>query len=150
MSSLDWVPELAAALDELVPLDDGSSATWDDVVARVNRRRRLRLWQSRPRRGLRLAIVVALLLLLLAGVATATYLALRSSPAALIFPRTREAAFAVFDARERTHDLWRCRRHWFCDEVAGVALSPDGKRLALSFDSLTLWAPNIGGCISLT
>jgi hypothetical protein len=80
MSSLDWAPELAAALDELVPLDDSSSATWDDVVARVNRRRRLRLWPSRPRRRLRLAIVVALLLLLLAGVATATYLALRSSP----------------------------------------------------------------------
>ena len=77
MSSLDWVPELAAALDELVPLDDGSSAAWDDVVSRVGRRSRRRLWPRRPRRGLRLAIVVALLLLLLTGAAAATYLIVR-------------------------------------------------------------------------
>ena len=40
MSSVDWVPELAAALDGLVPLEDGSRADWNDVVARAD-------WNSR-------------------------------------------------------------------------------------------------------
>ena len=33
MSSIDWVPELAAALDQLVPPDEASRADWGDVVA---------------------------------------------------------------------------------------------------------------------
>jgi TolB protein len=75
VSGLDWVPELATALDGLVPLEEVSRADWDDVVGRVDRRQ-LRLG-GRPRRRVRLAIVVALLLLLLTGVATATYLIAR-------------------------------------------------------------------------
>jgi Tol biopolymer transport system component len=76
VSSLDWVPELATALDGLVPLEESSRADWDDVVGRLDRRQ-LRLGHGRPRRRVRLAIVVALLLLLLTGVATATYLIAR-------------------------------------------------------------------------
>jgi TolB protein len=79
MSSVDWVPELAAALDELVPLEESSGAGWDDVVARAGSRRTLRLSRARPRRNLRLVIVIALLFLLLTGVATATYLLLRGN-----------------------------------------------------------------------
>lgn len=77
MSNVDWVPELAAALDELVPQDASSGPRWHDVVARAGRRRTLRI--GRARRSLRLAIVIALLLLLLAGVATATYLLLHGN-----------------------------------------------------------------------
>jgi Tol biopolymer transport system component len=79
MSSLDWVPELATDLDELVPLEDSSRADWDDVVGRVDSRRQLRLARGRPHRRLRLAIVVALVFLLLTGVATATYLLVRGN-----------------------------------------------------------------------
>jgi Tol biopolymer transport system component len=79
VSSLDWVPELATALDELLPLEDSSRADWEDVVGRAGRRRQLRLGRGRPRRRLRLAIVVAFLFLLLTGVATATYLLVRGN-----------------------------------------------------------------------
>src|SRR5262245_47809616 len=74
MSSVDWVPELAAALDELIPLEESSHADWNDVVARADSRRMPRLGGARPRPRLRLVLVVGLLFLLLAGVATATYL----------------------------------------------------------------------------
>jgi hypothetical protein len=143
MSSLDWVPELAAALDELVPLDDGSSATWDDVVARAGSRRRLWIARRQPGYRLRVAIVVTLVFFLLAGVATATYLALRSSPAGLIIPRTKEPAFAMLDANGRPHDIWRCPRTWICD-IPGVALSPDGRQLALSLGEIGGQSTNVG------
>jgi TolB protein len=77
MSSVDWVPELAVALDRLFPLEDGSQADWNDVVARAGSRRRLPL--RRPHRSVRLAIVIAVIFLLLAGVATATYLLVRGN-----------------------------------------------------------------------
>jgi Tol biopolymer transport system component len=77
MSSVDWVPDLAAALDGLVPVEDGSSADWDNVVGRVGGRHSGWFERRRPRRSLRLAIVIALLFLLLTGVATATYLLVR-------------------------------------------------------------------------
>jgi len=80
MSSFEWMPDLAAALDELVPVGDSSRADWQDVVARVDKRRLLQQrGRRRPHWSLRLAVVVALLFLLLAGVATATYLLVRSN-----------------------------------------------------------------------
>jgi len=80
MSRVDRVPGLSAALDELVPVVDGSRADWNDVVARADTRRKLWFGRGRSRsRRLRLAIVVALLFLLLAGAATATYLLLRGN-----------------------------------------------------------------------
>ena len=80
MSSLEWMPDLAAALDELVPPDDSSRADWQDVVARTGKRRaHARIGRRRLHRSPRLAIVVALLVLLLVGCATATYLLLRGN-----------------------------------------------------------------------
>jgi hypothetical protein len=146
MSSVDWSPELAASLDELIPLGDGTRADWGDVVSRAGTPRRDSWLGRRPAsRRLRVAIVVALVFLALAGVATATYFALRSTPRGLIFPRTREHSYAVLDANGRAHNLWSCPPRWFCDEVAGAALSRNGKQLAISFNALTVWRPNIGG-----
>ncbi|HKD95920.1 MAG TPA: hypothetical protein VKB43_14535 [Gaiellaceae bacterium] len=128
MSSIDWMPDLAAALDELVPPEDRSRADWVDVVGRVRPRRRLELGQ---RRGLRLAIVVAVLLLLLAGVATATYLLVRG-PVGRVLPLVPHA-FPVLDARGHIREIPRaCPRAQFCGDVSGAALSPDGKTLAVS------------------
>ena len=145
MSSVDWSSELAAALERVIPPGDGSRADWGDVLTRVGKRRERRIGRRLPSRPVRLAVAVALVFLLLAGVATATYFALRSSPSGLIYPRTQESSFAVLDAQGHAHDLWRCPRRWFCDEVGGAALSPDGKRLVVAFDALTLARPNIGG-----
>lgn len=79
MSSVDWLPELVAALDGIVPAEDGSRADWDDVVSRVGSRHIRRFERRRPRRSLRLPIVIALLFLLLTGVAMATYLLVRGN-----------------------------------------------------------------------
>lgn len=132
MSSVDWSPELASALNGLIPLDDGSRANWDDVLARAGARHGLRLRRTLPRWRVRLAIAVALLLLLLAGVATATYFALRGSTG-LAFLRTKDGSLAVIDANGRPRTVWNCRRpdRW-CGYIVSVAWSPDGKRLALS------------------
>jgi Tol biopolymer transport system component len=80
MSSLEWMPDLAAALDELVPPGESSRADWHDVVARTHRRHTLaQIGRRRLRWSPRLAIVVALLVLLLVGCATVTYLLLRGN-----------------------------------------------------------------------
>lgn len=129
MSSLDWVPELAAALDELVPLDDGSSASWDDVVGRVARRHRLRFWLGRPHRGLRLAIVVALIFLLLAGVATATYLLVRSD-ARLALGGGSEPLLVTNRNGQGMQLVARCPATRSSCEIDDPTWSPDGTKLA--------------------
>ena len=129
MSSIDWVPELARALDEIVPLEDGARADWEDIVARVDRRRRLRLWHGRPRRRLRLAIVVALLLLLLAGVATATYLLVRGD--GRIALGGGQVPLLVTDpSGHGLHLIARCPVTRPSCEIDAPTWSPDGTQLA--------------------
>ena len=72
MTSSEYSPELAAALDRLVPVDETLRADWEDVVGRAGKRarQRARLIRTRP---LRLALAVVVVFLLLAGVATAAY-----------------------------------------------------------------------------
>jgi Tol biopolymer transport system component len=129
MSSVDWVPELAAELDRLVPLDEGSSASWDDVLGRVARRRRLRLWRGRPHRGLRLAIVVALIFLLLAGVATATYLLVRSDARLAL----GGGSGPLYVTNRNGHGMQlvaRCPATRSSCEIDDPTWSPDGTQLA--------------------
>jgi hypothetical protein len=124
MSSVDWMPELAAALDELVPAGDGSRADWHNVVGRVRRRRR---WPLGQHRGLRLAIVVAVLLLLLAGVATATYLLVRGD-SGLAFGGGE--LMVVNPNSQHQRAIARCAP---ADRGCGIyeaAWSPDGTRVA--------------------
>ena len=72
MTSSEYSPELAAALDRLVPVEETLRADWEDVVGRAGERarQRARLIRTRP---LRLALAVVVVFLLLAGVATAAY-----------------------------------------------------------------------------
>jgi Tol biopolymer transport system component len=130
MSSVDWVPELAAALRRVVPLEDSSRADWDDVVARAGKRRSLRQGHGRPRWSLRLAIVVALLLLLLAGVATATYLIVRGNGGIAVGGGRK--LVVVNPNTGRTHAITSCgqkSRRRGCG-IEEPAFSPNGKRVA--------------------
>jgi hypothetical protein len=95
VSSLDYLAELAAVLDRLVPAD-GLTPDWDDVVRRAGMRRGRRI----GRRRLRLALAVALLLLLLTAVATATYIATRAGQP--------PPSVAALDAGGSPDTLWQC------------------------------------------
>ena len=130
MSSIDWMPELAAALDKLVPVDDGSRADWDDVVSRVGKRRTRRLGLRRPRRGLRLAIVIAVLFLLLAGVATATYLLVRGHGGIALGERGKLLVVNPHGPGPRA--IASCTHTSTSNpcEIAEQSWSPDGKRIA--------------------
>jgi hypothetical protein len=81
MSGLEWMPDLAAALDELVPLPSAADADWQDVLSRAAQTRR-RGWLRAPRpQGWprwQIAVVVVVLGLILAAAATATYVAVHS------------------------------------------------------------------------
>jgi Tol biopolymer transport system component len=135
VSGLDYVPELAAALDRLAP-DDRSVPDWDGVVARVGARPRRRI---RSRR-LRLAIAVALVLLLLTGVATATYLLVRGSPSATLIGGgltiSGGPGILARAADGRVRVVWRCSSGRRCGDVTSVAWAPDGRRLAFTLAEL--------------
>ena len=146
MSSVDWVPELAAALDRIVPLDDASRADWEDVVGRVGRGRRL--WQGRgkPRWSLRLAIVVALVFLLLVGVATATYLLVRGNGDIAL---GGGKAAVVNPNNGRQHAIRGCGgRSRVCDTLE-PAWSPNGKQLAFLNGSYYIGPGNVPSHLSL-
>jgi hypothetical protein len=158
LSTADYVPELAAALDRLVPEERGLEQEWGDVMGRLGRRRRQRLG-GRP---LRVAIAAAVLLLLLTGVATATYLLVRGSPHRSVFeggltivgggalpnkmgtlPRN-EAWIVARGSNGRDHIVWRCPNDLACGELTSVAWSPDGRRLAFTIDEFGGDGSNIG------
>jgi Tol biopolymer transport system component len=126
MSSVDWVPELAAALDRLVPLEDSSRADWGDVVGRAGRRRRLRF--GLPHRSVRLAIVIAVIFLLLAGVATATYLLVRGTGGIVLDEYGRLLVVNQKGLALRT--IARCAADKPNCAITEASWSPDGERLA--------------------
>lgn len=132
------------AANPVQPAAVPSDALFAAIIAMPGDQRYARKRRT-PHGRARLVLVAIALFLLLAGTATAMYFALRSSPRGLIFPRTHEPSLAVLDANGRARNLWRCPPQWFCDEIGSAALSPDGKRLAVSFEALTLQRPNIGG-----
>jgi TolB protein len=127
LSTVDWSPELAAALDRVVPPSDGTRANWSDVVTRAGTRRRL--WVSRPQASrLRLAIVVGLLFLLLAGVATATYLIARGN-GSLVFQGNHGNLLIAKPDSPRLRTLASCAVTSGC-EIINPAWSPNGTRIA--------------------
>jgi dipeptidyl aminopeptidase/acylaminoacyl peptidase len=131
VSNVEYSPELAAALDRLVPLDETLGGDWEDVVGRVGRRTRRPLRPVRNRR-LRLALVVAAILLLLTGVATATYFVIRASQP--------PPAVVALDGNGRLRTVWRCPAGGFdCGAfVTDAALAPDGRHLAFVTDSTNI------------
>lgn len=127
MSSLDWSPELAAALERLVPADDASTADWDDVLTRVSSPRRLQL--RSPRRRWRFVAAVALLLLLLTGAAAAMYLIARHDGGITL----GDGTVALANPRgQGLRVVARCpfRSQGSSCELDEPTASPDGTRLA--------------------
>ena len=127
MSGIDWVPELAAELDGLVPRDESSRADWDDVVARVGRRHSTSTRRRQRYRGRRIAIVVALLFLLITGVATATYLLVRGNGSLAV--QGGEGNLLVID-RHSLRTIARCPGDRSGCAIREAAWSPDGRRIA--------------------
>ena len=131
---IEYSPELAAALDRLLPVDETLRGDWDAVVGRVGAPARRPPRRVR-KRHLRVAVVLAAIFLLVAGVATATYFVTRTSQP--------PAAFAALDGG-RLRTVWRCPTGAPADcgaFVVDAALAPDGRRLAFvtgSTNSLSL------------
>ena len=153
MSGVDWVPELATALDRLVPLDDGSGADWDDVAGRVRTRSRFHVIRTRPRRSLRLAIVIAALFLLLAGVATATYLLVRNNGDVALGGSVGNLQ-VVNPSEPGLHALARCSAGSPECAFSSPTWSPDGAHIAflsgspggaLYRSSMSLYVANLDG-----
>ena len=103
------------------------------------RRRQLRRRPTWPRRGLRLAIVVALLFLLLAGVATATYLLVRDkgmrNPLTVFSP----AGIVTIGGPRPTSGpktIWHCPHYRWCGELVSFAWAPDGRRVAFTLTEI--------------
>lgn len=101
---------------------------------------------ERPARSLaRTALLAAVLLLLLGGVATATYLAVDGRAAArptagiltLVNPRTNAAdEIVAVQPGGRTRVVWHCPRKVFCGDLNSIDWSKDGRRLAFSLGEL--------------
>src|SRR6266511_2872182 len=139
MSTVDPVASILTALDRPVqPRAEFAESLRAEllaelqapVLARPRRRGRLDwfLPQAAPR--LRLILVTAVLLLLLAGIATATYMGVRAAvgdngPITLI----GDAGIAAIGPDGRLHTIVRCPATYECGVVQSVDWSPDGKRL---------------------
>ena len=153
MTAANYLPEIAADLDRLVPLDTTVVDNWADVVRRAEgvrstprRQRGVRLGFLR---GSRLRVVLAAIVvpLLLAGIATAGFLGIRaligggSAPVAngrVTVSRTVGdiAEISTIGPDGRLQTVWRCPTRRFCGFPTGLDWSPDGKRLAFTLDSI--------------
>lgn len=131
MSSLEWMPDLAAALDEFVPLDGSSRADWHDVVARTHKRHTLlQIGRRRPHWSPRLAIVLALLVLLLVGCATVTYLLLRGNGGIAFEGNAGRLLIVAPDGSQLQGDVACSQPRHFACLIKEPAWSPDGTRVA--------------------
>jgi dipeptidyl aminopeptidase/acylaminoacyl peptidase len=123
MSTVEYIPEVAAALDRLFP-DTALAPDWSDVVGRTGVRRRRRVASRRVRLGL----AIALLLLLLTGVATATYLATREG-------QPPPSVVALDEAGGLT-TVWSCPYTDCGGLTYDATISANGRRLAVVLDAL--------------
>ena len=94
--------------------------------------------------GMRLVLVALIVLLFLAGAATATYFVLRTSDA-ITFPNGSSMVAVGASGAASGRPIWHCPggADW-CGDIAGVAWSPDGERLALSLGELGGNSPYVG------
>jgi hypothetical protein len=99
-----------------------------------------------PRRSARTFAIAVALLLLLAGVATATYVVARvvaggSAPPAgtltLVSGKPNGAAtIAAVGPHGRLRTVWECPAKVFCGDLTSIAWSRDGRRVAFTLDEL--------------
>jgi dipeptidyl aminopeptidase/acylaminoacyl peptidase len=84
---------------------------------------------------LRLALVLIALFLLLAGVATATYLVGSwggGVVSTLNSPANGVDSISGIGSDGRVRTIWRCPRDVFCGDLVSAAWAPDGRRIAFS------------------
>jgi dipeptidyl aminopeptidase/acylaminoacyl peptidase len=154
VSTSDPIASILTALDRPVqPRPEFAESLRADLLAELRapvdapRRRRLRLdWflpQAPPR--VRLVLIAALLLLLLAGIATATYIGVRAAaddngPLTLI----GDAGISTIGPDGRLHTVVRCPPTAECGVLQSVDWSPDGTRLAYSINTFAANSPHAG------
>jgi dipeptidyl aminopeptidase/acylaminoacyl peptidase len=148
MSTVDPIAALLVDLDRPVsPRPEFEATLRAQLLAElrpptsVGTARRLLSVPARPRWGrLKLALVLIVVFLLLAGIATATYLAVRGSGGGRVtianVPNNGVDSVSGIGPEGRVRTIWRCPHNVFCGDVVGIAWSPDGRRLALSLDEL--------------
>jgi Tol biopolymer transport system component len=115
------------------------------------------LRESKPagRRWLRVAVIAAVAFVLLAAIATATYLATRPEAeppvqsAQLTIVAAADggngvASILAVEAGGHVRTLWRCPGRHFCGDLTSLAWSPDGTRLAFTLDELGGRSPYVG------
>jgi TolB protein len=98
-----------------------------------------------------LLLAAAITALVLAGIATATYLTLRSSASAAVNGPLMIATEVRGDLRIQTvgtdgrlRTTWTCPRRVNCGQPSGVEWSPDGKQLAIAAFSIAKFSPYDG------
>lgn len=154
MSTVDPVANILRALDRPVqPRPEFAESLRADLLAELQGpvhapplRSRWLDWflpQAAPR--VRLVIAAALLLLLLAGIATATYIGVRAAagdngPVTLI----GDAGIATIGPDGRLHTIVRCPPTYACGVLQSVDWAPDGRRLAYSINTFAANSPNVG------
>jgi dipeptidyl aminopeptidase/acylaminoacyl peptidase len=127
----DWQAILNAAANPAgdVPADRQTRHPLGRGLQGRRPRRPLQIGRTRPHRPMRLAIVVALLFLLLTGVATATYLLLRSNGKIAVVGRFG-SLLAVNSNGLGLHTIARCAPGDLNCTISEAAWSPDGSRIA--------------------
>jgi Tol biopolymer transport system component len=128
-----------AELERLAPAADIGLADFGQVRARLGRQTRLA-----P------LLMVLIATLVLAGIATATYLALRSAASAavngplMIATGVHGLSIQTVGTDGRLTTVWSCPPRTNCGAPSGVAWSPDGTHLAIAALSVATATPYDG------
>jgi len=148
MSAVDPIAVLLADLDRPVsPRPEFEAVLRARLLAELRApssfggTRRLLSVPARPRWGrLRLALVLIVVFLLLAGAATGTYLVVHGWGGGRLtianVPNNGVDSVSGIGPNGRVRTVWRCPHNVFCGDVVGIAWAPDGRRLALSLDEI--------------
>jgi dipeptidyl aminopeptidase/acylaminoacyl peptidase len=147
MSARDPIVTLLADLERpVVPRREFAQVLLDRLIAELRLSPpgrdpkgwlRSRLLPNVPRR-VRIALVLIGLFLVFAGIATATYLATRTSSGAPPTPRNGRLTIiggegiSEVDRGGRLRTVWRCRRPTNCGILTSVAWAPNGRQLAFT------------------
>jgi len=131
----DATLERLRAANPARPVAADRDALFDAIVAsagdpRFTPNRRAPLGRTR------LVLVAVVLFLVLAGTATTMYYVLRGNPAGLVLPREGSFSVLASNGHPRLIGRWHCPRYAFCGDIAGWAMSPDGRRLAVASNEL--------------